>query len=30
VADPDLSLLDDGDPNWGQALRDVLLSNSRK
>jgi hypothetical protein len=30
LADPDLSALDDGDQNWGQALRDVLLSNSRK
>ncbi len=30
MADPDLSLLDDGDLNWGAPLRAVLLDISRR
>lgn len=30
MADPDLSALEDGDLNWGQAMRDVLLDISRR
>ena len=30
MADPDLTALEDGDLDWGQALRDVLLDTSRR
>ena len=30
MADPDLTLLDDGDLNWGAPLRSVLLDISRR